>query len=1124
MSEEKKCAQCGAPLPAGTPEGLCPACLLKRGFETQTAGGIAGEFTPPGVEELAAKFPQLEITDFIGRGGMGAVYKARQKELGRVVALKILPPDVGKDPAFAERFAREAKALAMLNHPGIITIYDFGRADGLYYLLMEFVDGVNLRQLLDAGRISPREALAIVPQICDALQFAHDRGIVHRDIKPENILLDRLGRVKVADFGIVKLIGAENEPGAAPEAGPGSPELTEAGKIMGTPSYMAPEQFEHPADVDHRADIYSLGVVFYQMLTGELPGKKLEPPSKKIVVDVRLDEVVLRALEREPERRYQRAGEVKTIVETIVSNPPPPETGQPEGAPSRQAARITPAQLERIRWFIWARALIACIAAVIFGTFLHPPLLGIAIASWGLIGCAATSWKAFGSRRNQDEDRAALKAANRISLIQALGVLAAGLTLASINSGLADEWNLFLAVLMGCAIIVCILRLAGLWPFGMVVFPSDPPPVDDGERRGGWWPVLVSLAVQIAAALPLLAFATFIVPKFETIVSHSNLNGFVLPRLTALIVRAIADFDYTFGYKYNWFSILFLPLWMFLSWVMNWRGGRKLLRRWTVGVAALLFALTVIAVAAVIVPMTAIVPALNAGNTWDLQQELKAADAGNQWAVYYLWDAYYRGRHGIQPDPAKADKWLRQFVRNVWVVRFEPLGDFAPKDPKEFLTRIENYSSARSGETTLGVSGFFRTTNQDGKLAGSFLSNDPDQLKAELAKVPGLKVTSVDRITPEAFVEYEQSPQESLMRRDAEVYTTQELQEIESLYQVANQKWQTEAARISLLTLVKKYPKANRTGCAILYLGQMSQGDEQIAYLKQAIADYGDCYYGDGVQVGAYARFLLGQIYQERGSANEAQTLFKDIRSNYPKSIDHAGHSLVAQLPSENALASKQTTSAQVAAGPADTRLESKVKYASEQASVQDIVRSLAEQVSLKYDWQKSFDQTNPICSQWVRNVAIEGKTCNEALEQILKPVGLRYEVKDGVLSLSRQTGNTPAEGDPILSQQPPVVVETMPVSGSRDVAPGEAEIRVRFSKDMAPGSWSWTTAWENSAPEFVGQPHYEADGRTCVTKVSLKPGRTYAFWLNSGKFQNFKDDTGHPAIPYLLIFQTKQE
>ncbi len=322
-----KCPQCGTPLPSGALAGLCPACLLKMGAATDTVSDARqSAFNPPTIAELAPLFPQLEILELIGKGGMGAVYKARQKQLDRIVALKILPPGIGNDPAFAERFAREAKALAKLNHPGIVTLYEFGVASGyqpstlnsqLFYFLMEFVDGVNLRQLLHAGRVSAREALAIVPQICDALQFAHDQGIVHRDIKPENILMDRRGRVKVADFGLAKII----EPGRADL--PVSPEIGAAQQhgptgVMGTPQYMSPEQITTPGEVDHRADIYALGVVFYQMLTGELPGKKIEAPSKKVSIDVRLDEIVLRALEKKPELRYQQVSVLKTQVETIA--------------------------------------------------------------------------------------------------------------------------------------------------------------------------------------------------------------------------------------------------------------------------------------------------------------------------------------------------------------------------------------------------------------------------------------------------------------------------------------------------------------------------------------------------------------------------------------------------------------------------------------------------------------------------------------------------------------------------------------------------------------------------------------------------------------------------------------
>ena len=321
MSEAHHCPQCGAEVPEDAPEGLCPNCVLKAGLQSGgdslagiSGGGSTGEsFEPPTPVELAPHFPDLEILELVGRGGMGVVYKARQKHLNRFVALKILSPSVGKDPAFADRFAREAQAMAMLSHPHIVAVHDFGQAGGMYYFLMEFVDGLNLRRLLDTSKLAPQEALAIVPQICDALQYAHDKGVVHRDIKPENVLMSKEGQVKIADFGLAKLMGREAKDFT----------LTGAGQVMGTPNYMAPEQIEHPQDVDHRADIYSLGVVFYQMLTGELPLGRFAPPSKKVQIDVRLDEVVLRALEKEPELRYQQASELKTQVESISSGQPP---------------------------------------------------------------------------------------------------------------------------------------------------------------------------------------------------------------------------------------------------------------------------------------------------------------------------------------------------------------------------------------------------------------------------------------------------------------------------------------------------------------------------------------------------------------------------------------------------------------------------------------------------------------------------------------------------------------------------------------------------------------------------------------------------------------------------------
>jgi len=332
--------------------------------ETVFSGEQPTAQSPLPPEQIAPHFPQFEILECLGRGGMGVVYKARQKTLNRFVALKLLAPERVNDPKFAERFTREAQALAALNHPNIVTIYDFGQAGGFYYLLMEFVDGVNLRHLLSERKFTPEEALTIVPPLCDALQFAHERGIVHRDIKPENILLDKSGRVKVADFGIAKILGPGNG-----ESGGGMPPIGNATQsALGTPGYSAPEQKSNPQSVDSRADIYSLGVVFYEMLTGEMPAGNIEPPSRKVHIDVRLDEVVLRAMEKKPELRYQQASVLKTQVETIAATPQAGASAvsgiAAQANPSIPPLPVTPSQAESDKII-----LPAFILAFFFGVF-----------------------------------------------------------------------------------------------------------------------------------------------------------------------------------------------------------------------------------------------------------------------------------------------------------------------------------------------------------------------------------------------------------------------------------------------------------------------------------------------------------------------------------------------------------------------------------------------------------------------------------------------------------------------------------------------------------------------------------------------------------------------------------
>jgi hypothetical protein len=332
MTETHLCRQCGADLPGDTPDGLCPACRPAEIGTTQDlaiTGALPSPATPVVPADLAGHFPTLEILELLGQGGMGTVYKARQLRLDRLVALKVLA--VGPDTAgtFADRFLREARALARLAHPAVVTIHDFGEAGALYYFVMEYVEGGSLRRFVRPGRLDQAQALSLVLQMCDALQYAHEEGIVHRDVKPENILLDRRGRVKVADFGLARLLGPA----------PADFTLTRSRVAMGTPHYMAPEQWEEAHTVDHRADIYSLGVVFYEMLTGELPLGRFALPSQKAPVDPHLDEVVLRALEKDLDRRYQQVADLRADVERIAGGraapvaPPPPLRGQDRSGP-----------------------------------------------------------------------------------------------------------------------------------------------------------------------------------------------------------------------------------------------------------------------------------------------------------------------------------------------------------------------------------------------------------------------------------------------------------------------------------------------------------------------------------------------------------------------------------------------------------------------------------------------------------------------------------------------------------------------------------------------------------------------------------------------------------------------
>ena len=310
--------------PETAPGGHCPRCLLlgplEEEFEPEPMGleGGGREADLP-EDELAAELLDFELVECLGRGGMGIVWKARERLLDRHVAIKLLRNE-NKDPTFMERFTREARVMARLNHPNIVTLYSFGRTrSGHCYLVMELVRGTNLANLIAKGPLGVNESLLVVGEICNALEHAHEAGFVHRDIKPANILLNQNGRVKVADFGLARITGRLDTATLS---------ITRQGWTLGTPHYIAPEQEYGKGVIDHRADIYSLGIMFYQMLTGELPRGVFTLPSSKTRADARLDEIVLRAMQDQPDKRYQNVGELSAQIRQYLHDTDPSEVAR----------------------------------------------------------------------------------------------------------------------------------------------------------------------------------------------------------------------------------------------------------------------------------------------------------------------------------------------------------------------------------------------------------------------------------------------------------------------------------------------------------------------------------------------------------------------------------------------------------------------------------------------------------------------------------------------------------------------------------------------------------------------------------------------------------------------------
>ena len=523
---------------------------MAQAMASQTLDGHNVSPAPvPTPEDIAGNFPQFEILGCLGRGGMGVVYKAIQKSLNRMVAIKILAPERVGQEKFAERFAREAQTLAQLNHPNIVTVFDYGETGGLYYFVMEFADGVNLRDLLSDGKLEPQQALAIVPPVCEALQYAHDKGIVHRDIKPENLLLDKEGRVKIADFGIAALVGAE-------------------GETSGTPPYMAPEQADSSPEVDHRADIYALGVVLYEMLTGERPRKDVVSPSRKVQVDVRLDEIVLRALEKNPELRYQQASIFKTQVETIASSSgrEPVFTQTVRSKADHNQSTLPPAELNPWQPTIAFLGVVICFLLFIVGFILPypanlPPLIiapiGFIVAGLKLAGLwplpspmfPKSNWTGRNLKRNRPDANGRLPDTELNPwqpVIAFLGVIICS-PLFIVGFNLPLNLPPLVLPLIGIGMVVASLKLAGLWPFPSPLFPKSKwagrnlPGNKTHSGQGGVLPV----------ATP------------------SNINQLVTPPVARLSRTAI------FGACWAAFPLIFIPLCFLLFRGVNTHGDTQ---------------------------------------------------------------------------------------------------------------------------------------------------------------------------------------------------------------------------------------------------------------------------------------------------------------------------------------------------------------------------------------------------------------------------------------------------------------------------------------------------------------------------------------------------------------------
>jgi serine/threonine protein kinase len=258
-------------------------------------------------QKKEVKIGDYVLTGKVGQGGIAEIFRARQESLNRDVAIKIMFANFSADPEIVRRFERESVVIAKLNHPNIVHVIDKGKAGNRYYFVMEYIDGTSLREVIDSPKIGLRTKLEMLAQVCKALDYAHKNGVIHRDIKPANILIDRQGNPRVADFGIAQIVGTPDS------------EMTSSDVIMGTLSYMSPEQKISSTNVDQTTDIYAIGVIIYEILTGKKPAGRFKLPSElDPTLGPAYDEIVQSCLAQDAKDRYQSANDLKNALLEVI--------------------------------------------------------------------------------------------------------------------------------------------------------------------------------------------------------------------------------------------------------------------------------------------------------------------------------------------------------------------------------------------------------------------------------------------------------------------------------------------------------------------------------------------------------------------------------------------------------------------------------------------------------------------------------------------------------------------------------------------------------------------------------------------------------------------------------------